>query len=543
MYNVRTRVALLFGAFCILYAIIIFNLFLIQIWNTHFFSTLGEQQYQVTINQPPPRAAIFDRTGNHYLAMNKECVSAFIIPNELKRPEELKKFLQDNFPAAYERLMQKPDRSFMYIKRRLSHDEQELIAQADLADIHLLCEESRYYPLASASPLIGFTDIDNHGCSGIELSCEKQLAGMPSKYALEKDARSGFYYFKKELFDKGKEGNPIRLTIDTDLQYLVDEELAKAQEKFNAKETAAIVMDPITGDILAMASHPYAHVNDAKLFNLDDTKHRVVADTHELGSVIKVFAALAAIQEEVVQVDEIIDCKNTLSCYIDGRKINTVKANGKISFADVVAFSNNIGIAQVAKRLGPALYDHYVRMGFGNKTGIELPGEQSGFVNHPSHWSKQSIISLSYGYEISATLLQLATAFCMIAQDGKKVQPRLILDHPVPTSHEQLYSPESIAAIKDILKRTAEHGTGWRTQIAGYNIMTKTGTANKLINGQYDQRKNLYTCAAIIEKDNYKRVVVTFVNEANVANAFASTIAAPIVREIAERMIIHDRAV
>lgn len=543
MYNMRVRVAFIFFASCILYAIIIFNLFLIQIWNTHFFTTLGAQQYQVTVNQPPPRAPIFDRTGKHYLAMNKESVSAFIVPNQLKQPDQLKQFLQDNFPAAYDRLAQKPDRSFMYIKRRLSCAQQEAIGEANLKDIHLLRESNRFYPLSSASPLIGFTDIDNHGCAGIELSCEKQLAGIPSKYALEKDARSGFYYFKKELFDKGKEGDPIRLTIDTDLQFLVDQELTKAREKFNAKEAAAIVMDPTTGDILAIASHPYAQIDDGGLLQLDDAKHRVVSDVHELGSVIKVFAALAAIQEGVVAVDEIIDCRNSLSCVIDGRKINTTVAKGKISFADVIAYSNNIGIAQVAKRLGSALYDHYVKMGFGKKTGIELPGEQSGFVNPPSNWSKQSIISLSYGYEITATLLQLATAFCMIAQDGKKVQPRLILNDSVRAPEEQLYSVESIASIRDILKRTVEHGSGWRTRIEGYNIMTKTGTANKLVNGEYDKRKNLYTCAAIIEKDNYKRVVVTFVNEANIPNSYASTIAAPIVRQVAERMIIHDRAV
>jgi len=320
---------------------------------------------------------------------------------------------------------------------------------------------------------------------------------------------------------------------------------------------------------------------------------------------MKVCAALAALEEGVVTPQELIDCKNTLTTQVDGRTINTVQAHGIIPFTDVIALSNNIGIAIVAKRLGTTLYDHYKRLGFGTKTGIEFPGENSGFVNPVDKWSKQSIISLSYGYEVSATILQLACAFCTIAT-GYKVKPTLILGlnpsiHPfhehsgraeggqntlssnnpsldaiksIPVAEEsknkllyspnnnkdltplalsvpagdvskgtnvkKLYSDESRTIIKEILEKTTLYGTARRARMKGYRVMSKTGTANMLIDGKYDPEKNLYSCAGIIEKDDYQRVIVTFVKQANKKNIYASTVAVPLFESVAERMLIHD---
>jgi len=295
---------------------------------------------------------------------------------------------------------------------------------------------------------------------------------------------------------------------------------------------------------------------------------------------MKVCAALAALEEGVVTPQELIDCKNTLTTQVDGRTINTVQAHGVIPFTDVIALSNNIGIAIVAKRLGTTLYDHYKRLGFGTKTGIEFPGENSGFVNPVDKWSKQSIISLSYGYEVSATILQLACAFCTIAT-GYKVKPTLILGSygstgsprtgaGLPRTEEntnsftmspnqfgidsnpfvvslsnhtnvsKLYSDESRTIIKEILEKTTLYGTARRARMKGYRVMSKTGTANMLIDGKYDPEKNLYSCAGIIEKDDYQRVIVTFVKQANKKNIYASTVAVPLFESVAERMLIHD---
>ena len=303
-------------------------------------------------------------------------------------------------------------------------------------------------------------------------------------------------------------------------------------------------MNPKNGEILAISCYPYVNPNQKEEFSTENTKQRAVTESYELGSVMKVFTALAALEENVVKPEELIDCKNRKTCIIDGRTINTWTPHGTIPFSEVIAFSNNIGIAQVANRLQERLYNHYIRVGFGTKTGIPLPAENKGFVNPPSNWSKQSIISLSYGYEISATILQLAQAFCMIANDGKPIKPILVMDgtdnQPLK---DALYKPETITIIKDILRKTTTHGTCRRAQIKGFDIMSKTGTANLLIDGVYDQTKNIYTCAAIIQKDSYQRIVVTCIKQTNIPNAYASTIAVPVLRQIAEKMIIHERVV
>ena len=540
----KTRISIVFMFFSALYTVIIFNLYLIQIRDTAFFTQLGEQQYNVTVTQNPPRAPIFDRSGTNYLAMNNNCVSAFILPNKLTNPKTLESFLAQHFPHAFEQLHAKKHKQFMYIKRKLSKKQLDLIKNAQIKDIQLLHESSRFYPVDSTACVVGLTDIDNKGIFGIELTCDKKLAGTPTTVYLEKDARSGYFYFKKETKEVGTSGNTIQLTIDSNLQFLVYEQLKKTVKQFDAQEGSVLIMDPKTGEIIIMVSYPQFNPNNTQQLNIKHTKNNIITDAYELGSVIKVFTALAALQEGVVLPDELIDCKNNTTAYIDGRKINTWKAHGILPFRDVVAFSNNIGIATVAKRLGPHLYDHYVQFGFGKKTGIPLPGENKGYVNPPEKWSKQSIISLSYGYEISATLLQLACAFALIANNGHPVQPKLIMDNNRTSLGEKIYSDEAINTMKEILERTTQYGTARRAAIKGYKIMSKTGTANLLIDGVYNHHENIYTCAGIVQKNSYQRVVVTFVKQAKKRqNLYAANVVAPLFEQITQKMLIQDRVI
>lgn len=536
-----------------LYVIVGINLYVIQIKNHDFYKKIAEQQYHVTITQTPSRGAIFDRTGCNYLAMNKDYIAAFLLPTQLTDKQCTLQFLHKHFPQAVKRFESNKDKHFMFIKRRLSCHEIEIINTEKNPDIFLLSEPGRYYPLTCASPIIGLTNIDNKGLLGIELLHNNTLGGKPTTFHLEKDARSGYYYFKKQTTVQGDSGQATHLTIDADLQFLVHEAVQQTINKFNAKEAAAIIMNPHNGEILAMLSYPYFDPNNTSKSNPENFKNRIITDAHELGSVMKVYAALAALQEGVVTPDELIDCQSTRTTVIDGRTINTVQAHGIIPFTDVIALSNNIGIAIVAKRLGTKLYDYYKQLGFGNKTGIKFPGENVGFINPPEKWSKQSIISLSYGYEISATILQLASAMCTIAT-GYKTTPQLTKNNPslsdsslcadAPINdHVKLFSDEALNTIKEILEKTTQYGTARRARIKGYRIMSKTGTANMLIDGQYNTEKNLYTCAGIVEKDNYQRVIVTFVKEAQQKNVFASTVAVPLFESIAERMLIHEKII
>ncbi|MGC2310942.1 MAG: penicillin-binding protein 2 [Candidatus Babeliaceae bacterium] len=540
----KNRIILLFFIILSGYTVLFYNLYTIQIKQSSFFTAKGQQQYGVPVTMYPPRALIYDRN-NMPLALNKDTLSAFIIPAKLIEPEKIVPFLKMHFPAAMPRLENNPTAHFMFIKRSLSENEIELIKKNQLADIHFLKEPARFYPLESTGPLVGITGADNEGLMGIELFCNELLAGTPTTMLLEKDARSNCFYFKRHMHQKGIDGNPVVLTLESNLQFLAYEEVKKTMQELQSEAGAALIMNPLNGHILAMVSLPDFDPN-APIDDMEKTKNITIADTYEFGSVIKTFLALAALAEKVTDLDEIIDCKNVKTTFINGTRVNNPVAHGQITFSEVIELSNNIGTAQIALRLGPKLYEHYMSCSFGQKTLITLPGEQKGFVNPPALWSKPSPISLSFGYEIRATLLQLCCAFCMIANHGYPIVPVLILkpDQAIKQPTERLYDQETMDKLLSILEKTVTQGGAHRTHIAGYTIRAKTGTANLLDeNGNYDPDQNIFTCAAFVEKGNYKRVVVVFIKKANKKHVFASTITVPLAERIIEQMLIHENII
>ncbi len=546
MQECKLRTGFVFLLFCALYALILFNLYSIQIRQRHFFKELGSRQYHVMVSSMPPRAEIFDRHGKN-LAINKDQLSAFILPKSLKTAKETKSFLKKHFPQAFERLMKvetnKNVPHFLFVKRKLTPEQIALINNSGLEDVQLLAEPSRYYPLPSAASIIGLTDIDNRGLFGIELMYNKQLSGSPSTYRIEKDARSGHCYFAKETKVVGSEPVPIQLTIDSDLQFLASEELKQSVVSCGAREGAVLVMDPATGELIVMAQYPSVEPENTQKVDQHLAKNRMVTDVHEPGSIMKVFLALAALEEGVVKPDELIDCENAKFSCINGFKFGTVHAKGIIPFSEVIADSNNIGVAKVALRLGPKLYDHYRKVGFGAKIGLNWPGEQSGFVNPPNKWSRSSILVLSFGYEATVSLIQMATAFSILANDGYLVRPTIIKDGEVNRSDKPLYSKKAINQMRDILSMTVDHGTGKNAAINGYKILGKTGTANLVVNGKYSPHNNIYSFIGIVEKGDYKRIIVTFLKDLGKKGVYAGTTAAPLFSKIAEKVLIHDKVI
>lgn len=535
-YVIRSATICLVFVLC--YLIVICSLFLIQIQQHDFYTHLGTQQYYISVTTYPERAGIFDR--NHVpLALNHEQISAFIMPQRIKNKQHVGAFLQAQFPESYGRYQTHEHKQFMYIKRNLSHDEIQSIKQSGIKDIHFIKEPHRWYPLACASTIVGSTDIDNHGAFGIEYTYEAQLAGSPSTYQLEKDARSGYFYVTKETQIAGTEGTPVHLTIDSTLQFLVAQEVEKTRNDFQAQAGGALVIDPTNGDILAMVSCPYYDPNNVQ--ELQHTNNICISDAYELGSVMKVCVALAALDEELVTPDEMIDCHGTKRMFLYGRPITTWRAMGVVPFKEVIQRSNNIGIAQVAYRLKEKLYDHHRKLALGKKTNLQLPGEQCGSTSDPKHWSKQSLISLSFGYEMRATLVQLAKIFCMISHNGIMVQPRIIATAPIAyESATPLYKPETIATIREMLKDVVTETSGAALQRTGYTVMGKTGSAYLANETGYSETDTIYTFAGIVEKDTYKRVIVTFIKKPASTQYFASHISAPLFGRIAERMLIHD---
>jgi cell division protein FtsI (penicillin-binding protein 3) len=523
---------------CIFYGIIGFNLYLIQIQQNSFFKNLGEKQYNVTMQTFPQRAYIYDRNNNP-VAINKDSLSAFILPKGLCNEKETLEFLKKHFTQAHDKFNEYKNKSFMFIKRNLTESDIELIKKYGNTDINILKESSRFYPYESMGSILGITDIDNHGQFGLELQYNQKLQGTPTTFKLKKDAKAHHFYFSKEMKEQGTEGIALAITIDAVLQHKFQKILTSAAEHYGAQEGGAIAIDPMTGEILAAASFPTFDPNSTKNLCMEYTKCRPITNCFEFGSVIKTFAALTALQEGATTLDEEIDCQNTKETYIDGLRIRTVYPNGKINFIEVMQNSNNIGVVKVMKRVGPTLYDYYKMLGFGQTTGLHFPGEQKGFVNHPSNWSAYSIQSLSYGYEITTSLLQLARAFSMIVNDGYLIQPKIIKNDLVQATGPFL-SQKTLGDIKQLLTAIVQEHGALKANIAGYTVYGKTGTAHILENGQYNENRHLYSFVGAIEKDGYKRVIACYLKDST-KRSYASYVTAPLFKQLAEAMILHEQ--
>ncbi|MCK4264730.1 penicillin-binding protein 2 [Candidatus Babeliales bacterium] len=530
----KIKLLMVFFFFIFLFFLITLRLYIIQVSQTKFFKDIATKQYSTEIKIMPPRAAIYDRQGkNNPLAINKEIVSAFILPHQMSDEENTLAFLKKHFKSTYKALKNDPGKKFLWVQRNVSEKTKKFILEKNIADINFINEIHRFYPYEELAQTIGITDIDNSGIAGVELQFNKILSGEASSLKIEKDARSKRMYFTNKLLSAGHKGSSINLTIDSKLQFLVNEEIKKAVDKYEAKAGCAIIINPTNGHILSMVNYPYLNPNDESKCNQKLLKNNIVSECYEFGSVLKVFSALAALEEAVTTTDEVINCEGKIA-YIDKFKVENWKHVEKLTFAEVLKYSSNVGIAKIAKRLGSKQYDHLTKIGFNQSTGIEFPGERSGFVPHPKKWSRPTPIVLSFGYETNATLMQLAKAFSLIANDGIPVKPTLLLSQQ-QQKNEQLYKHETVEQIKNILE-----SIGQRYKIDGYRIMGKTGTARISEKGGYSKSRHVYSFGGIVEKDDYKRVIITFIKEPKSPYLWAAQLTGPLFKNIAEKMILYD---
>jgi cell division protein FtsI (penicillin-binding protein 3) len=535
-YKIRLEIVLiLFG---LLYAIVLMRLFLLQIYQKDFFRVLACQQYNFSVKVNLPRGEIFDRGGNELLAFNRVVPSAFILPHQFVEQKKTEKFLKHFYPSVYKKMKSRPDKHFLWLDRVLSNEQVKFLEKNGTCDIQFIDEPRRFYFSQSSAHLIGFTDIDSKGISGIELEFEKWLGGKPMQLMIQKDARSKNFYFSKKIEKEGYYGKPITLTIDKNIQNLAFEELASAVQNYQAESGSVLVLDPESGHVLAMTNYPSFDPNQKNIQKLDVTKNFIVSECFELGSVMKAFLALAALAEGVVTLDEEFDCEGKIA-YVDGFKVENWKSLGILSFADVIKFSSNVGTAKVVGRIGQKYYDHLKRVGFGVKTGIEFPGERDGFVNPPKNWSRHSAKVMSFGYEVMASLLQLGRAFCIFSNGGYLVNPTLLLDPKIKKELPKikLYDDKILYQMREILL-----GIGNLHPVRGCTVFGKTGTARCAIPGGYSTKEHIYTFVGILEKGNYKKVIVTFINRPQKTHLWASEVAAPLFQRVAERMLIYESA-
>jgi cell division protein FtsI (penicillin-binding protein 3) len=470
----------------------------LQILRAERLRALARRQHEQIVEIGGQRGAILDRRGRE-LAASVESRSLFAHPWRVRDPERAAAVLAPLLGLARERLLERlrSEAPFVFLGRRLDPPTAEAVEKSGLPvgpgePFGFEREPKRVYPQGRlASHVVGWANIDQKGLEGIERSWDERLAGDARAYLAVRDGRGGMLL--QLVRPAAKEPEDVVLTIDLVLQHLVERELDRAMVETGAEAASAILLDPATGQVLALANRPAADPNRLGETSADARRNRAITDLFEPGSTFKVITAAAALERGTVTPETRFDCGNG-SLRLAGRTIRDVHPYGVLSVAEILERSSNVGIVKVGRTLPrEVLREKIVAFGFGRRTGIELPGERAGLVTAVSDMSLQSPASMAMGYEVAVTALQIASAFAAIANDGLLVPPRIVLgvrdargrfeasQAPAP---RRVVSSRTARELARMLEGVVVRGTGKSAAIPGYRIAGKTGTARKNIPGR-----------------------------------------------------------
>ena len=509
------------------------------------------------------RGTIYDRT-ERTLAMSIKVNSLYADPLEIddvdSTVERLSKVLnvRKNGLVKKIRVAKEKGRRFVWLKRKVDQAKYEeindILVDEDIKKydfpkikgLHWTKEQKREYPYKTlAAHLIGFSNFDDKGQAGIELSQEKLLRGETVKTLRKRDRLGRVYAESNAELEKPKD---VVLTISNSIQYKVEEALAKGVRRVRGKSGKAVVLDPKTGEVLAMANFPSFNPNKYRNLKPGMWKNRVIQDNYSPGSIFKLITYGAALEENLIALDDQIDCGDG-QITISKHTFNDSHAVGKVSYIKAFAESSNVGAIKTGMRIGNKRFYKYARgFGFGEKTGIQLPAETRGLLRSPKTWNGDTLASMSIGYEIGVTALQSATAFATIANDGVKIQPHIVkeirqADGKVVSTTKpkkvRVVSAETAKDLRKMLRQVVLEGTGRRAQLNGYTSAGKTGTAWKYDSKLKAFNRNKYVSSFIgfAPADDPAIVIAIIVDEPRGALRYGGQVAAPIFREIAEKVL------
>jgi len=543
----RLRILIIYAFFCTLFLVILARAYHLQIIRHDEIVSEVEKQQQEIVRLEPLRGTIEDRTGR-LLAISIELDSVYIHPRKVERPKEIVAALHriiGHAPEAIEQSLRRP-KPFVWIKRGISPSHSFLIRSLDLAGVGLIKESQRFYPNGPlAGHVLGFAGIDDQGLEGIEKKYDHYLRGRPRELHLEKDALGGCVNLKR--IGSWTEGGTTseRLTIDASLQYAAEGELERGVRESGAKRGSVVAMNPRTGAVLAMAVAPRFDPNRYSQNLPDDWRNRTVMDAFEPGSTMKSFLYCAAIEEGRDADLQDIFCENG-SYPVGDTIIHDIHPQGLLRFDEVLKVSSNIGALKIGERIGPErLHNYLTAFGFGARTGIDLPGEAQGILRPWKEWTSVDLATISFGQGVSASAIQLATAFSAIANGGDLMQPFLvesvrnedgdILFSGGPRCLRRVISAETAARMTELLCSVTEpDGTGWRASLPGFSVAGKTGTAQK-----YDPRTKTYAVGryiasfiAFLPATDPALVLVTVIDEPS-TSPYGGVVATPVFRQIA----------
>ncbi|NOT25377.1 MAG: transpeptidase family protein [Acidobacteria bacterium] len=519
----------------------------LQVVRHSHYTERAENQQVRTIETAAERGDILDRNGN-VLAYSVEVDSIYVVPTEVGDPDAaaaaLCRALKDcearDRSTLAERIRR--GRSFAYVRRQVSTEQAERVAALKLEGVGFVKENRRFYPNKElGAHLLGYVGIDNAGLSGLEATYDSLIRGHSGTMLVQTDARRLVF---SRLERPPTSGATLELTMDQTLQHIAERELRVGVEENRATGGTAVVMDPLTGEILALANWPSFNPNTYREARPETKRNRGVQDLYEPGSTFKIVTASAAFEEHVVAPDDLIDVSAGRIKIGKTRVINDDHRYGVISFTDVIVKSSNVGAIKAGFKLGPLKLGEYVsKFGFGRRTSPDFPGESSGIVWDPAKLTDSALASLSMGYQVAVTPLQMAVAVSSIANGGSLPEPRIVRaviqdDKRTPVPHKVVrntVTANTAAVLTEIMEQVVERGTGTRAKIPGFTVAGKTGTAQKVVSGRYSRSDYNASFVGFVPSRKPQFAIVVVVDSPHGKNGYyGGTVAAPIFQRIAD---------
>lgn len=473
------------------------RLFELQVVRHGEFVRRAERQQQRVVELSPPRGTIFDRRGRE-LAVSIEVESVFAVPREIQDRSRTVEVLASVLRVDRGRLEKQlaADREFVWVARKLDPPLARAVRDLRLPGIYFLEESKRYYPLReTAAALLGFVGVDNHGLAGLEAQYERVVSGKPGRRTVLRDARAGQALPPYLPESSPEPGRDLRLTLDAVLQSIAERELERVVTELGARSGSLVLLDAETGAVWAMASAPGFDANQFGSIPVEKRRLRPVQDSFEPGSTFKMVTVAAALEQGVVDPWDVFDCELG-GITLAGVRIQDHRPFGNLSLREVVAKSSNVGTIKTALRVSNRDFYETIRaFGFGQPTGIDLPGEHAGLLRDVQRWRPLEKAYVSFGQGIGVTALQMAAAFGAVANGGRLMRPYVVeamgagsgsgAESIEPEVRARPVSARTAAVLKDLLEQvTAPGGTGTAAAIRGYRVAGKTGTAQKAVPGR-----------------------------------------------------------
>jgi cell division protein FtsI (penicillin-binding protein 3) len=505
----------------------------LQFVDRAFLQSQGDQRFLREIPIATSRGMILDRNGEP-LAVSSPVESIWANPQELlqqlERLPELAEALNTPLEPLRERIVQRASREFVYLRRHMNPDEADAIIERGIPGVYAQREFRRFYPMGEVmAHVLGFTNIDDRGQEGLELAFDAWLTGTPGAKRVIRDRR-GRIVENVDLLRPAEPGRDLRLSIDRRIQYLAYRELKAALLEHGASSGSVVVLEIASGEILAMVNQPSYNPNARDGVDPQAQRNRALTDLFEPGSVIKSFTVAAALESGRFHPGSQI---STAPISVGGHPIRDIRDFGTVTPARLLAKSSNIGATRMAQEMSnDHMHDMLRRFGFGQTTGVGFPGEAAGVLPGPRSWGQLHKATISFGYGISVTALQLAQAYAAIGNQGVLVAPSFLADAKSPS--RAVIDPKLAGQLLGMLETvTGDEGSATRARVAGFRVAGKTGTSRRAVAGGY-QRRYISLFAGVIPVSDPRYAVVVMVNDPRGNDYYGGLVAAPVFGRLME---------